>query len=223
MATSDKEVLEGVEIIKAAMAIRYGRCRISLIKLPFDDLDSQERVWDFIRIAGKLLADQKAKYDVDRVHVLISGGRKTMGVHLAMLSQIFPTSGVYHIIARDIRIASERLERIRALISDLTCSEDKVSFYKEHSEDFDPVMWPPMSEYSVIKLPVLPYPSWLLEELIRVLSSPRTRKKESRVPEEILSIMWKGGLIQVAEGRIIPTEIGRELGISLREVLGKIS
>ncbi len=220
MTTNDKEVMEGAELIKTAMSLKYRKCRVNTISLPFPDLDRQERVWEFTRLAGKLLVDQRLKYNVRRVHVLISGGRKIMGIQLAMLCQIFPTSGVYHVVARDVRVASERLEAIRGLISELAKDSDKEDFYREHSEEFDPVMWPPMSEYSVVKLPILPYPQEVLERLVRVLSSPRTRRKEAAVPEELLVMLWEGGLLQVVEGWIIPTEIGRELGEALGSVLG---
>lgn len=219
MITEDKEVIEGAELVRTAVSIKYPRCNVIVIKLPFFDLDKQDKVWEFTRLAGNLLVQQRSNYRAKKVYVLISGGRKTMGVYLAMLCQIFPVTGVYHVVAKDVKIANERLEALRGMISRLSEISDRKKFYLANREDFDLIMWPALTEYSVVKLPVIPYPPELIKSLVDLLTTSRSRKTEISITKEILTMMGLGGLVQIVGGWIIPTEQGRFFGEALRSVL----
>ncbi|MEM3371990.1 MAG: hypothetical protein QXO55_05230 [Candidatus Korarchaeum sp.] len=66
---------------------------------------------------------------------------------------------------RDVKVVNLNLERLRSEIEKLYRSEDPLSYYRAN-EELEKLMFPPMSEYEVIKLP---YPKRVLSEVKRVL------------------------------------------------------
>jgi len=210
LSTEERDVLAGSKLVEVAVKTRYPRIRVDLETFPYQDVDNEERAFDFLMRVAKLIPDLR-NY---RLYLLISGGRKVMSLELAMMSFFFPLSGVYHVVARDVRVANVLLENLREKIKELYEASDPLSFYRS-VEEFEELMWPPRTEYSVIRIPSIPYPDEVLEEAVKVLRG--TRKDEVRF--NMVVLMEQLGLIQVSGGRTIPTEYGRKVLEFLSEIM----
>ncbi len=210
LSTEEESVLAGSKLVEVAVKSRYPRIEVDLEVFPYQDVDDEERAFDFLIRVAKLIPDLRSY----RPYFLISGGRKVMSIELAMMSSLFPSGGVYHVVARDVKVANMLLESLREKIKELYKASDPLSFYRS-VEDFEKLMWPPRSEYSVIRIPSIPYPDEVLEEVVRVLEG--ARKEEVRF--NMVALMGQLGLIQVSGGRTIPTEYGRKLLKFLSEIM----
>jgi hypothetical protein len=77
---------------------------------------------------------------------------------------------------------------------------------------FEPLMFPPLDRYVVIKIPLIPYPASVLRKVFRVLKSDRTEVGRSGLPADVLSGLEAAGLVRVSsKGVIRPLEQGKRL------------
>lgn len=216
ITTKEPLVLEGLELVKTAVADRYPKVRVYVIELPFDDVDSEGRSMEFLRIASKILIDQK-KYDVDIVHLCVAGGRKEVCIMLSMLAQFHNVNGVYHIVMRDVKAYNEQLERIRHEVKELADAEDKLGYYSEKRGKLEPVMFPATSEYNVIRIPVIPYPTTFLLNMKRILDARKVRLRPADA-ELIFRLKTLGYMRVTRTGAYITTE-GERLSSILEAVV----
>ncbi len=213
LATDNEKVREGVVLIETAVSVRddFRGMRMEVVDLPFDDINSEEDSLEFMRIAGRCLTEETG----ERM-VLISGGRKNMSVELAMLSQLLAVRGVYHVINRNVKEMNAALESVRGLIDDLYRSENRRDFYLRNREELDPIMWPPLSEFFVIRLPLIPVPYSHLRKVVGMLRGGTIED------EELFNLLFASGLVQRSGRKAIPTDYGRRLGEVLAEVVGEV-
>ncbi|MGC8932810.1 MAG: CRISPR-associated ring nuclease [Candidatus Methanodesulfokora sp.] len=209
LATDEEDVLSGARLIEAAISCRYPSIEVRTHELSYGDVDNEERAIDFLLTISKILSDVRGKYEL---YLLVSGGRKVMSIETALLSQFLPSS-VFHVVARDVKVANILLESLRDRIRELSKSNDPISFYKSTPE-FDGLMWPPLTEYSVIRLPTIPYPDVILEEVIKALKGAR----KDDVKLNLVPLLEQAGLIQVSKGYTVPTEYGRKLLEALKSI-----
>ncbi|MEM2094944.1 MAG: CRISPR-associated protein Csx14 [Candidatus Bathyarchaeia archaeon] len=175
ITTTEPLVLEGLELIKAGIADRYPNIRIHTVKLPYDDVDSEERSIEFVNIAAKILRDQKEKFKADVVHLCVAGGRKEVCIILSLLAQFYNVNGVYHVVMPDVKTFNQQLERIRYEAKELVEAEDKLAYYRQKKKILEPVLFPELSTYNVIRIPVIPYPMQTLIGMKKMLE----RRKSS--------------------------------------------
>jgi CRISPR-associated protein Csx14 len=211
LSTEEKEVLAGSKLVETAVRARYPKIEVITEVFPYQDVDNEERSFDFLIRTSKLISDLRGKY---RLYLLISGGRKVMSLELAMMGLFFPLTDVYHVIARDVKVANILLESLREKIMELYKAGDPLSFYRS-VEEFERLMWPPQTEYNVVRLPSIPYPDEVLREVVKALRGAR----KDEVKFNIAVLMEQLGLIQVSGGKTIPTEYGRKMLEFLREIM----
>lgn len=219
VVTRELPVLEGLELVKTAILRRYPRTHIHIYELSFTDILSKKESLEFFRYVSRLLRDQR-KFAPDRVYLCIAGGRKDMCINLSLLAQYFNVNGVFHVITHDVKVVNQLLERLRHHITELTKSEDKNSYYSKYAERFDEVMYPPLDSYTVVKLPVLPYPTEILQEiakLSKLTGAIGRRELERRLPYSVVEGLSKLGWIRISgKGMVRVTEDGHEI-LSLLE------
>jgi len=212
VATDNPVVLSGLVLVKAALASRFPKIRFHEKILPFDDVRSLEETYMFINEMGRLLADQRRLHHVDAVHLSLAGGRKDMGITAALLASYFGVNGVYHVIMPEVQIVNEKLEALRREIENLASSGDPLSYYNRLKEEFDPVMYPPLGEYTVIKIPVIPYPLTMLRRIRRILTGEKLEKRAANLPDDVLIGLQASGLIRItSKGTVYATDLGRKV------------
>jgi len=169
ITTREPLVMQGLELVKAAVADRYPRTRVHVVELPYDDIDTEEKSMDFFSVAASVLRHQKEKYGADIVLLCVAGGRKEVCIILSLLAQFYKVNGVYHIVMSDVKAFNVDLERIRYEAEMLSKTEDKLGYYRQKKDLLEPVLFPKPHTYNVIKIPVIPYPKDALMELKQAL------------------------------------------------------
>ncbi len=202
MATREKDVLAGAKLVEVALRSRYPSLEVSEVLLDYQDVDDQDKAFDFLERVIEVLEPLRA---AGKTYLLISGGRKVMSVSLALVSQFLPGE-VYHVVMRDIKVINLKLEQLRAKIEELYESEDPLSYYRAN-EDLEELMFPALSEYEVIRLPTIPYPDHVLSEVKRALEGA----KKGELEFNMAVLLSMTGLVQIAEGRTVATEMGRRV------------
>ncbi len=212
--TEDPEVSIGFAVLQAALGTRYPSLRVRDFIVRTDDVNSQDDVCEFLLTAAKALSAAQGRWPL---RILVSGGRKSMTVALTILAPFLPVEGVYHVIMPPVKVASYRLEAVREIMKEVASSGDPKAAYEKRRDQLDPVMWPPVSEYRVVKLPVVPYPPDVALALTRVLREGGWRRD---LPDELLLQLSVAGLIRVGEGsKVLVTELGEGVGRALARLM----
>jgi CRISPR-associated Csx14 family protein len=143
-------VLEGLELVKAGVAHRCPKVHTHVIELPYNDMDSEERSTEFIRIAARILRGQKEKYSVEVVHLCVAGGGKEICIILSLLAP-FNVNGVYRIVMLDVKTFNQQLELIRHEAKELTSTEDKLAYYRQKEDPLKPVLFQELSTIMLLR------------------------------------------------------------------------
>jgi len=219
MATKERAVLEGVELIKVAVRRRYPHVHLHVVELPFADIASEADHLEFMRISAKVLRDQRAVHRADKVYLCVAGGRKDMCITLSLLAQYFGVNGVFHVIMPDVKAFSVELERMRHEISELAKAEDKEAYYRERAEMFDELMYPPLKSYVAIRIPIIPVPQSVVRDVMKILKAGRVRKADVDVPVSFLRDLEASGIVRVTRNFIYAREAGYDILKSLGETI----
>ncbi|MCS7103187.1 MAG: CRISPR-associated ring nuclease [Candidatus Korarchaeum sp.] len=199
--TNEVEVLAGAKLVKVALELRYPRLKVKELILGYPDVDDQERALDFLKEVSEIVGSLRPK----KVYLLISGGRKAMSVAVALISQFFP-SEVYHVVSKNVKIVNLELERLRAKINELYESEDPQAYYRAN-EDLEKLMFPNLGDYKVIRIPTIPYPDQVLSEVRRALEGTKVKD----LSFNIVPLLSEVGLVQLAGGRTVATDMGKKV------------
>jgi len=218
IATEEERVLEGLELVKQAIRDRYPGVRQHIKTLPLRDVATEEENYTFMRYLAELLIEQHVLHRVKSVHLSLAGGRKDMSITAALLAQYLGVNGVYHIVMPTIDLVNLRLEVLREKIAELAKSEDKEKIYNQNRGEFEALLFPPLHQYNVIKIPIIPYPRAILRKIYHLLGRPKTDKAAAGIPLDVIDGMAAAGLIRVtSRGTIYPLEHGKKLHRILSE------
>lgn len=210
--TSEKDVRASFKLVECAVRDRYPKIRVHGKMIDRPDIASTEDAYEFQKLSASILRDEIVKHKVHKVHLNLSGGRKGMTIALATLAQFFPVAGAYLVVARDIKTFNQNLEKIRHEIAELSESEDPMEYYRLKKDLFDPVMYPPRSDYEIIEMPIIPYPPEALRDLIQI-------ERGRKLSKEFLQKLKSVGLVSVTKKKIYPTEICRKIIEVLKEAV----
>lgn len=220
ISTSDPYIRSCADLAEQALADRYPRIRVHRFELGFGDLDSEERVREFMLEMAKLLRDQVKRHGVDRIYINSAGGRKDSLIALSVLAQIFPVRGIFHVVMPEVRAFNVELERAKREIEELGRAEDKRAYYLAHRSLFDPLMYPDRSRYSVVKIPILPQPLDWLKALSKALGKGGLPAAKSGLDPDHIIRLAMAGILQYDGKRIYPTEDGKFFAEILKVALG---
>ncbi|MEM0171874.1 MAG: CRISPR-associated protein Csx14 [Thermofilum sp.] len=209
--TSDPFVVSCTDLAEQAVLDRYPHIHFHRYQLGFEDIDSQERLSEFMLNAAMLLRDQVEKFKADKVYVNSAGGRKDALIALSTLCQFLPVSGIFHIVMPDVKSFNIELERAKHDIEMFGTTEDKKTYYLSKKSLFEPLMYPHPSTYSVIKIPVIPFPPSVLQKLVKILSSSKTEIRSSGLDPKHAKMLASIGIVTSDRSHLYPTDEGRFL------------
>lgn len=215
--TNDELVTKSTTLAEVGLRHKYPGVKTHIVKLPFPDIESYERSVEFTRIAIRVLKEQKHAYNVDSIFICIAGGRKEACVILSIIAQFFDVSGVYHVISPDIGYANLELERARHNIDELHYSENKDEYYASNKGIFDKLLFPSISFYNVIPIPVFPMELDYAEKIANILKEPNQKRKE--IDYHLLSRLENLGMIKIDRKKIYLKEESRHMLEIINEVL----
>ncbi len=216
--TSDPYVKCCVDLAEQAVADKYPQIHFHKHELNYEDLDSKEKVHEFMLDMVKLLKEEVKVHKVDKIYINAAGGRKDAIIAISFVCQFFPVSGIFHVIMPDVKSFSIELERRRHEIEGLGRAEDKKAYYLTHKDIFGPLMYPDLSRYSVIKIPSIPYPLEHLQKIVRVLKKGKTEVKKSGLSHDFIEMCVNIGVLHSDEKYLYPSEEGR----SILRIIGSV-
>ena len=217
IATREPTVLEGKELVKAAVKHRYPKVHIHEEELPFTDITSDKDHLEFMKICARILREQREIHRAERVYLCVAGGRKDMCITLSLLGQYFGVNGIFHIIMPEIQAYSAELERIRHEISELTRAENKDQYYKEKIELFERLMYPPLASYKIIRIPIIPIPQNMIQEILKILKAKKLSRKDINIPFNLLKDLQASNLIRITNNFIYTEDMGYNILKALGE------
>lgn len=220
ICTSDPFVRSCTDLAEQAVKDRYPHINFHRHELEFEDLDSEKKVSGFLLDMVKLLKRQVNMYGANKIYINAAGGRKDSILALSLVSQLFPVSGIFHVIMPDVKSFNIELERKHVEIEGFGKTEDKKSYYLIHKDIFEPLMYPPQSSYSVIKIPTIPYPPAYLQKLAQILDRNKTIIIKSGLSFDYIGRCVDIGLLQSDGKYLYPTDEGRLVAKILRSSLG---
>ena len=207
MTTEDERVKQGFELIRVAMKMKYPKTRIHEVQLPFEDVVTTEQNFEFMRIASRVIRDQKEKYRSDVVYINVAGGRKNMCITLSILGQFLNVDGIFHVVSPDVRVVNELLERLRADIEQIYRAEsedEKIKIYRDRERLFDSLMFP--RDYEVVRIPTIPIPMDYMVRLVDALFNDRVEE----LSDSERDMLVRHGLVEKIGSRYVVTEFGKK-------------
>jgi CRISPR-associated protein Csx14 len=197
IATNDAKVLEGLDLIYVAMSIRAPEIHIHPEVLPFDDVNTTEQNFILMDRIKKVIKREREEHGCERILLNVAGGRKNVCITLALIGQLMNVDGVFHIVNKKIRIINQNLELLRGEIARLhkaSTLEEKQAIYREEEARFNHLLYPPRSDYELVRLPTFPVDESPIQELIIALSEENieTIPLEDRINLERHGILEKG-------------------------------
>lgn len=207
MTTADKRVKQGFELVRVALKMKYPSTRVHKVEIPFEDVMTQDQNFEFMRIAGKAIKNQKEKFGSDVVYLNVAGGRKNMCITLSILGQFLNVDGIFHLITPDVKIINELLENLRLDIEKIYAAgteDEKIEVYKEKERMFNSLMFP--KEFDVIRIPTIPIPEDYIKRLVDILYNERVDKLTASEKE----LLIRHGLIERAGTKFKVTDFGKK-------------
>lgn len=211
ICTKDLYVRTCTDLVEQAVLDRYPQIHFHRHELEYEDLDSEKKVHEFMLDMTRLLKEEVTTHKVEKIYVNAAGGRKDSVVALSVICQFFPVNGIFHVIMPDVKSFSIELERKRHEIEGLGRAEDKRAYYLAHKDIFEPLMYPDLSRYSVIKIPAIPYPLEHLQKIVRVLKKGKTEVKKSDLSHNFIERCINIGILHSDKKYLYPTEEGQSI------------
>lgn len=209
ISTNDPYVISCTDLAEQAVLDKYPHIHFHRHQLGFEDIDSEKRLYEFMLDTVRVLRDQIEEFNVDKIYVNSAGGRKDAIIALSTLCQFFPVSGIFHIVMPDVKSFNAQLERAKHDIEGFSGASDKRAYYLSKKTIFEPLMYPHPSTYSIIKIPIVPFPPKSIEKLVKVLKSSKTRKLSSGLDADHIRMLVSIGMLTSDKNYIYPTDEGR--------------
>jgi CRISPR-associated protein Csx14 len=169
IATKHPVVLAGLDLIEVALSVNSPRVKIHTEILLNDDVTTTKENLDFMETAIRIIREARVDHKCDRVLLNVAGGRKNMCITLTMIGQLMNVDGVFHIGNRNFNLLNEGLEHLRKDINRIHAAEtldEKQEIYRAKKEEFDHVLFPPRSEYDIIRVPTFPVDQSTVQRLL---------------------------------------------------------
>lgn len=210
LTTDNEEVKRGYELVRIGLKIKYPRIRIHEVRLPFDDVYTTEQNLQFMAIAARTIKEEREVHRCDRILLNIAGGRKNTCITLSLLGQLMGIDGVFHVVTKDVAIVNQMLESLREdirRIYEAKDDEEKIKIYKEKERYFNSLLFPAKSEYEIIRIPTLPYPSDYLAKLVTAVHSSNLDALSAEEKE----LLYRHGILDEIGHRYVVSEYGEKL------------
>lgn len=196
IATNHPVILAGLDFIQVAMSIRAPDVKIHPEYLPFDDITTTDQNLAFMECAIRLIREARDKQGCDRVILNVAGARKNMSITLALIGQLMNVDGIFHVGNRGIELFNQNLERIRSDIEFIHKAEtfkEKQKIYKKRKDLFNHVLFPPKSEYDLVRVPTFPVDqSYVKNLIVRIKEDPDALPLSEKIILERHMILEKG-------------------------------
>lgn len=212
--TQEDRVRASTELVRIAFLERFPSLNVHVNTLSYLDIDTTERNIEFMRMAAKIIKEERETYGVEKILLNVGGGRKNMCITLTLVGQILGVNGAFHLVNKNVQDINTTLERMRKDIKEIYESgtdEEKLEKYKAKKEEFDNLLFPDKSQYEVIQLPVIPFP----REVVGIIKTLMCEDSEARLEADLRAykeLLVAAGLGYWERGRFRTEKFGEEIG-----------
>ena len=203
ISTQHPKVLAGLDFLKVAISVKFPKVKIQAVELPFDDVTTTAENLAFMETAIRIIREARVDHQCGRVLLNVAGGRKNMCITLTMIGQLMNVDGVFHIGNPKINLLNENLEHLRSDINRIHAAEtleEKQEIYKAKKKEFDHVLFPPKSEYEVIRVPTFPVDQSAVQRLLLELKDD-VKGEVVKLPLGDKVILERHGILEMGKTR----------------------
>ncbi len=205
--TDNTSVTNGSLIAREALKFKYPQCRVTMESLDMDDIMDKNSLIEFLSKLISIINTEKQKYNVDRVYVNVSGGRKIQSIAISIYAGLLGIDSIYNVFDPSMQNVNERYEQIKyGLFEELKDNIDpREVFYGKKDEILD-LFFPDLGPMVFFNIDILKFPederNMLKEALYGVDFT------DGHIEDFRLKAYQKSGLITFDKSRTYPTDLG---------------
>ncbi len=204
--TANSDVVSGTMAACTALVEKFN-VRIHTFELEFNDISTEDEMIKFIEAIATIIKQERKEYNVEKIILNVSGGRKIQTIILSLYSPIFGIDEVYNIINRNIMNINENYEKVRDKIMNFGKDESlNREIYGKYRNEFDEIFYPSMENLYFLKVPVIRFPNEVLYRLKTILNS--NFREDNDITESELLAYKNSGFITYDNTRIYLTGLG---------------
>jgi len=209
MYTKNNDVIRSTYASATAIKSKYPTTRIHYSELPFDDIKSENELYIFLEVLGNIVKDEREKYNVNKIYVNISGGRKVQVVAISAFATLIGIDEIWNVLNKEVPDYNYLYEQKKDLIQEFSNGEN-MDAYSKNKDILDPIFYPSPNILTFIKVPVLKLPSDDIAYLKKLLKGELDLRYED-IPEFKLEAYIQSGLITINKKISVPTKLGEIL------------
>ncbi|MFG1391028.1 CRISPR-associated protein Csx14 [Acidiplasma aeolicum] len=188
--------------------IKKFNAKVHEIELNFNDILNENDILTLISAMADIIKKEREKYNVKKIILNASGGRKIETIILSIYSSIFMVDEVYNIINKNIANINEKFEVIRDKINLFGDDENKNSeIYENNKRVIEEIFYPDLNDVYFLKVPIVRIPEDEINKLKIALNS--TFIEDSNIEDFRLKAYKDSGFLTYDKSRIYNTEFGK--------------
>ena len=152
ISTSDETVVSGAYMAGSAIKVRYHHIGVHYEFLSSPDIFDENDLIEFLDKIGYIVKNEKDNYNVEKVYLNISGGRKVESIALSNFSQLLNIDEVWIVLNINIANYNIDFERYKNELTNFRDGEN-LEYYRENADKFDPIFYPERKDLSFFKIP----------------------------------------------------------------------
>ncbi|MEM4058603.1 MAG: CRISPR-associated protein Csx14 [Thermoplasmata archaeon] len=200
------EIITSTFASATAIKSRYPEVRIHYSKLPFEDIKSENELLTFLDKLGTIIKFEKEEYEVSKVYVNVSGGRKVQSISISAFAALLGIDELWNVINIDITNFNYLYEQNKNIFQEFMNNENLDS-YMAHRDILDSIFYPDPNKLTFIKVPVLKLPRDDMNQLKKLLKGGFDLT-HGDIPEFKLDAFIQSELITNNKKRSNPTKLG---------------
>jgi len=215
VATSNEKVMSQAALAKAAILYRFRTSKVRIVVTPSDDVDSDASLEGFFNTLAGELASITRMYNVESIYYNVTGGRKSMVVMGALFFVIVGRTTLSYVHNKNVDVVNNLLKGVEDKASKFRYGlgdDELLQLYIRYQGDLDQVMYPDPDTYTVLDIPIPPYPPNMIEFLDRVKMDgvPINDIASYGLSQGFINTLRRLGIVDLREGYVVK---GRRMNI----------
>jgi CRISPR-associated protein Csx14 len=205
ISTNDETIISGAYMAGSAIKVRFPHIRVHYEILSLSDIFNENDLIKFLDKIGSLVKNEKEKYNVEKVYLNISGGRKVESIVLSNFSQLLNIDEVWIVINKNVANYNIDFEMYKNELINFRNGEN-VEYYQKNADKFNYIFYPPRKDLSFFPIQSINLSKedrLLLKNLLNDINL-----EEYDVPDYKIEAFIKSGFIENNKKKSIPTELG---------------
>lgn len=205
--TKNESVINGAILAKEALRSKYPNCRVTMEELEMGDISDKHSLLIFLSRLVQIIRTEREKYDVDKIYVNVSGGRKIQSIVISIYASLLGIDSVYTVFDPSMQNINERYEQIKYdLFNELNTHKDPKNVFEERKEEIMDIFYPDLGPMVFFNVDTLHFPEDERNKLKEALYG--VDFTDGHIEDFRLKAYQRSGLITYDRSRTYPTELG---------------